>query len=264
MSSFSSLLNRSYKYVVGIIGLQSDDIILTSFPKSGNTWIRFFLCNLISLQEWGGETVTFPKLDATMPELGVSNLLRQWPHATIPRIVKTHKSHWPVFQGCRSILLVRDPRDVMVSYYNFETGKREERFDGSFSEFIRHPKFGIEAWCRHYISWRSNASVLLTYENLKANDVREFRRMLGAIDVEVEQNLIERAAERSQFENIKEVENNTGVRSDGDHFKEGNQFMRKGESRQWAEYFSEKDIRYVSNLLSEHDIDKYDISESGE
>ncbi|MCS3638180.1 hypothetical protein GGQ09_002151 [Salinibacter ruber] len=152
----------------------------------------------------------------------------------------------------------------MVSYYNFETGKREERFDGSFSEFIRHPKFGVEAWCRHYISWRSNASVLLTYEDLKANDVREFRRMLGAIDVEIEQDLIEQAAERSRFENVKKVEQRAGVRSHGEHFKKGKQFMRKGESRQWMKYFSKKDILYTENLLSNYDIDEYDISECDE
>lgn len=250
-----------FNYLIGVIGIRSEDIIITSFPKSGNTWVRFFLCNIISLREWGGETVTFPKLDATMPELGVSNLLMSWPHDTIPRVVKTHKPRWPIFRGNRVILLVRDPRDVMVSYYHFETGKRNGQFSGSFSEFIRHPKFGVEAWCRHYASWRTQATVVLTYAELKKDDVETFDRMLETIGVSLSRTLIRQAAERSRFEKIQEVEEKEGVRENSDHFEEGEQFTRKGETGQWDEYFNTTDLYYTRSLIEEYEIDIYNLSE---
>lgn len=253
------LTSLAWYYSIGLLGLRGDDVLLTSFPKSGNTWIRFFLCNLISLQEWDGEHVTFPELDATMPELGVSNLLRSWPHDTIPRVVKTHKSRWPIFRGNRAILLVRDPRDVMVSYFHYERGKKKGRFRGEFSEFIRHPKFGFQAWCEHYVSWRANASVVLTYERLKSDDVGEFRRMLDAVDITVSDALIEQAAKRSRFEEMKKVEEKEGVRESEDHFEEDKQFMRKGTSGQWPEYFDEFDLEYTRSLLASNDIDRYEI-----
>ncbi len=136
----SNIIQKTVRYAQGIVGLQENDIILTSFPKSGNTWVRFFLCNLISICEWEGKTVDFTTLDQTMPELGIDNLLRPWKHDTVPRIVKTHKHFWSIFLNHKIILIVRDPRDVMVSYYHFETTKERPRFKGTFSEFIRHRK----------------------------------------------------------------------------------------------------------------------------
>ena len=41
-------------YGAGILGLRAQDVILASFPKSGSTWVRFFLCNLVSLRYWEG------------------------------------------------------------------------------------------------------------------------------------------------------------------------------------------------------------------
>ena len=246
-------------YTLGVLGLRNEDIILTSFPKSGNTWIRFFFCNLISLREWDGETVTFPKLDATMPELGVSNLLRSWSHETIPRVVKTHKPRWPVFYGCRSILLVRDPRDVMVSYYHYETDRQDGGSEDSFPEFIRHPKFGVEAWCQHYASWRSNEAVLLRYEDLKEDDVSEFCRMLEELDVSLGRELIEQAAKHSRFEEVRKIEAEMGVREDEGHFEEGKWFTRKGETGQWDEYFAAEDLRYLRSEIEKYQIELYDI-----
>ncbi len=246
-------------YTIGIIGIGGEDVVLTSFPKSGNTWVRFFLCNLISLQEWDGQTVTFTRLDATMPELGRSNLLRNWHYEVIPRVVKTHKPYWPVFDGMRTILLTRDPRDVMVSYYHFEKGKRDGRFDGSFSAFLRHSKFGIRPWCEHLRAWRGNADVVLTYERLKQNDVREFNRMLNAIEVPLPQSLVQQAAERSRFQEIQKIESESGVRREESYFKEGKKFTRKGETGQWEEYFDTTDLKYVSDVMSEYDIEMYNI-----
>ena len=252
-------VSLAWYYSLGLLGLRRSDILLTSFPKSGNTWIRFFLCNLISIEEWDGETVTFPKLDATMPELGVSNLLRSWPHETIPRVVKTHKSHWPFFGERRSILLVRDPRDVMVSYYHFEKGKKQGQFDGSFSAFLHHPKFGLRAWCEHLCSWRDSADVIIAYERLKEDDLREFTRMLDAVDISLSPSLTKRAAERSRFEEVRKIESESGVREKRDHFEEGKRFTRKGETGQWEGYFSADDMDYMRGLVHEYDIEMYEI-----
>lgn len=244
-------------YSLGIIGLNGDDIILTSFPKSGNTWIRFFLCNLVSLKEWDGDTVTFARLDATMPELGVSNLLEAWPHDTIPRVVKTHKPFWPSFAGKRTVLLIRDPRDVMVSYYHFEQNKRRGRSESDFSSFIRQPKYGLKAWCQHYQSWVDKATVCLRYEKLKEDDVKEFSRMLEAIGIEVSRSLIEQAARRSRLKNVRSVEKEHGVRTTGNYFKKGKRFTRKGRTGEWKDYFAEGDIEYYDQLMDKYSIDIY-------
>jgi len=148
----------------------------------------------------------------------------------------------------------------MVSYYHFETGKRNRRFDGPFSEFIRHPKFGVEAWCKHYTSWKPHATLVLSYEQLKDDDVKSLDRMLKGIGVSLEREIIEQAAERSRFEKVQEVEEKEGVRKDGGHFEEGERFTRKGETGQWNEYFTPNDLQYTRSLMEEYEIDMYDIT----
>ena len=245
-------------YGVGILGLREDDVILTSYPKSGNTWIRFFLCNLISLREWDGKTVTFSILNETMPELGVSNLLRDWPHGTIPRFVKTHKEYWPlVFSENRSVLLVRDPKDVMVSYYNYKTGRGD--IDGSvkFSNFIRKPGVGLESWCIHYKSWKDKSDVVIYYEDIKSDDVKEFLNMLNSLRISVEDSLIKEAAQRSQFKEIRKIEKEFGTGEKGSDFKGRRKFTRKGGTGGWKKYFKKSDISYYQNILKKYSIKIY-------
>ncbi len=248
----------AYRYVQGLAGLKSDDVILTSFPKSGNTWVRFFLCNLISLRAWDGEPVTFPRLNATMPELGVSNLLRPWPYeGVLPRIVKTHKPRWPVFKNLRAALLIRDPRDVMVSYYHFERKRVGGRFDGDFATFLRHPDLGLKAWFRHYASWHATCDVCIRYEDLKADDVETFTALLNGLALTFPAPLVEEAAKRSRFERMRKTEADHGISTDKEQFKGGGRFMRSGKTGGWDDYFNEQDRAYYAQLCQRHGLDMY-------
>jgi len=257
-SKITNNLRLLVMYIVGIAGLKEGDIILTSFPKSGNTWIRFFICNIISLKEWDRRTVTFEILNDTMPELGVSNLLRRWPHDSVPRIVKTHKRSWPlIFSGNRSILLVRDPRDVMVSYYQYKRGKEEICENLEFSEFIRNPRVGLESWCRHYESWKSKSDIIIFYEDLKENDIREFSRMLKKLSISIQDGIIEEATRRSRFEEVSKIEDNFGTGKKGSDFKDDQKFTRKGKTGEWRQYFGSDDVKYYDSLMNEYSISIY-------
>jgi len=222
-------MRRAVRYAQGVIGLRNNDIILTSFPKSGNTWVRFFFCHLISLAEWEDKVVDFSTLDSTMPELGVSNLLHPWQHRTIPRIVKTHKGCWPIFRDKKSVLVIRDPRDTMVSFYHFEMAKIVPRFRGSFAEFIRSDAFGLERWFKHYRSWIDRCTVLVKYEDLRSDDVGHFRKMLQSLGIEISDQLLGAAAERSRFGRVQKIEKQYGQTKTG-HFKENYSFARSGKS----------------------------------
>jgi len=147
----------------------------------------------------------------------------------------------------------------MVSYYHFEKGKKQGRFDGSFSSFLHHHEFGLRAWCEHLHSWRDSADVIVTYERLKEDDVREFTRMLDAVDISLPRSIIKQAAERSRFEKVRKIESKSGVREKGDHFKEGERFTRRGETGQWEEYFDAEDLDYTRGLMREYDIEMYEI-----
>jgi len=248
------MLGKITRYAQGIWGLKNDDIILASFPRSGNTWVRFFLCHLISLSELNGKVIDFKTLDAIMPELGINNLTKPWIYKTIPRFVKTHKNCWPFFWSKKSVLIVRDPRDVMVSFYHHHIAKVKPIFSGDFPAFIRHKRLGLPAWFKHYLSWKTQCTTIVTYENLQENDVREFSRLLIGVNIHLASVLIEEAAKRTKFEKIKEIEKQGGL-ARPERFKKNYQGTRQGKIGTWKDYFSNDDIAYYRSLCDKFAVD---------
>lgn len=253
MNYFSrqQLLSKIYLHAVGVLGLNNQDVILTSFPRSGNTWVRFFFCNLISLIYWDGKIVNFEILDETMPEFGVNNLLNSWTYTKLPRIVKTHKSYLPFFSGKKTIMIMRDPRDVVVSYYYFSSNKKTINFDGTFSEFIRHKRLGLESWFRYHKSWENIDKEIFNYENLKDNAHREFSRILNFLEISIPESVVSEAIIRSRFEKVKQNEDRVKHYKETEN-KEGFTFARKGSSGDWVNYFSEEDLSYYNSLVKKY------------
>jgi hypothetical protein len=258
-TNINMLVSKLYKYARNILALKKTDVFLVSFPKSGNTWVRFYLCNLINQipeYHFTDDDIGFKMLDDTMLELGSGSLHQKWPFKGFPRIIKTHLPYKMVLGKRKSILILRDPRDVMVSYYKFETTKTQPRFTGSFENFIRHPKFGVESWCKHSLSWLKIAKSVIRYEDLKTDDVNIFRKLNEFLGVKITESEFEKAIELSRFENIKKVEAVKGAAIPskfGADFK----FARSGNTGQWMEMFSDADIEYVNDVLAAYNIDLY-------
>jgi hypothetical protein len=157
------------------------------------------------------------------------------------------------------VLVTRDPRDVMVSYYKFETTKRKPRFEGNtISQFIRHPKLGIEGWCKHFLSWNKRAGFIIKYEDLKAKDEEIFLKLNDFMGVKINREVFLKTVEQSRFENIKKVENAKGL-ADPSKVEPEFKFMRSGKTGQWKEMFNEDDLNYINQTLQRFSIRLYDI-----
>lgn len=240
--------SRIEKYVItcSALFLRRDDVLLASFPRAGSTWLRLFLCNLISLSEWDGREVNRALMNATMPRLGHDNLFRSWQHATIPRVIRAHRDYSPVFGRIRSFGLLRDPRDVMVSFYHF-TKDRRGLHDEAFRGFIRDPKFGLEKWFKHYRSWRDQWELTLKYEDMLRDPEREFRRVLEFLGVRVAEDLWREAVARASFHESRKAE-----RLGSPAREAGALFFRQGSSGQWRTYFSDEDLAYYRELADRY------------
>src|ERR1017187_7417206 len=85
-----------------------DDVFLTSYPRSGNTWTRFLVGNLI-YQDLG---VSFLNVERLVPDMYKTAdwVMRRLPR---PRVLKSHECFDPRYP--KVIYIVRDPRDVAVS-----------------------------------------------------------------------------------------------------------------------------------------------------
>ena len=247
---------RTLALAQGVAGLRAEDVLLTSFPRSGNTWVRFFLCHLADVLDGRSEATGFERVNAIMPEFGRSNLLRPWSHRGLVRFVKTHAPYNPVFRGHRAVLVIRDPRDVLLSFHRYESHRLRRRVPADLAAHVRHPRFGFEGWFRHTAGWLPHATVVVRYEDLRRDDVAELTRMLAALGQRVPEAAVALAAERSRLERIREAER-TGGAGQGSDFGRGFAFTPEGRSGAGRDALSEADRAVYEDLKRHHGLDLY-------
>lgn len=186
-----------------------DDTFLVSFPRSGNTWTRFLVCNLINPDD----PVNFAQLESRIPEIYdvTDRALRAFPR---PRIIKSHESFDPRYK--KIIYIVRDPRDVLISYYEFQLKRRVITEECSLEEFVPRfmesefePKTG--SWRDHVVSWiatRGGQSnfLLLRYEDMLANTQQESTKIASFLGLDPNPERIERAVALSSVDRMRALE----------------------------------------------------------
>jgi len=192
-----------------------DDVFVVSYPRSGNTWTRFLIGNLISPDD----PVTFANVESRIPEI-YFNPDRRLRRLKRPRILKSHESFQPHYPAV--IYIVRDPRDVAVSYYhhNVKAGNIADNY--AMEDFI--PRFmaaefdtKLGSWSDNVLSWLrlrqgSERFLLLRYEEMKANPAAELRRIaqflgrwnFGRVDTSPDK--LTRAVELSSPQRMRELE----------------------------------------------------------
>ncbi len=185
------------------------DVFLVSYPKSGNTWVRFLIANLVH----SSEPVSFLNIESVVPSIYIlpDRKLRQFP---APRILKSHECYMPRYR--RVIYLVRDPRDVAVSYYYYNMKKRLLREDCTLDQYI--PKFIADEldlksgpWGEHVLSWirmqdTLDQFLLLRYEDMIANPQEELGRVGEYLNLHPDSGQLARAIELSSAKKMRGME----------------------------------------------------------
>jgi hypothetical protein len=202
------------KYVLGLdragkhYTVFPDDTFLVSYPKSGNTWVRFLLANLI----YPNETVGFANINRLLPAPGVlsKRFLRSLPR---PRILKSHETFDVRFR--KVIYLVRDPRDVAISEYHFDLKKRYIEPDLSLEQFVKRFIAGetssYGSWWEHAASWIATrqgnpAFLLVRYEDLLADSIGETRKIAEFLGIPAGPERLQAAVERSSADRMRKLE----------------------------------------------------------
>jgi len=245
---------KAIKLVYPRFGLRDTDVILASYPKSGNTWVRFIWANILSIEETNGGTVDFNRLVNKLGSEYDSHSYRDVDSSEIPRLVKTHRQYDKRrFEINESVYIIRNPFDVMESYHEYRRHKKSASVSESLSTFIRG-KFGIEAWCTHVKSWMRSDAIILRFEDLKKDAYEAFKQAFsegGLIDVE--NKTMKRAVEESTFENLRRLEELYG-RPNQEMFNEGFRFMRTGSIGTWKSY-SDSDLTHIEDTIKAFNLD---------
>lgn len=241
-----------------LVGVSADAYII-SFPKSGRTWVRMLLAQVLA-REYGLKL----NLDLYKMTLG-----RRIPNiATDPRtgnyarlgsagdLKILHR-----FRNKKVIFLVRDPRDVLVSYY-FEWNKRREmKYEKDIHSFIRED-FTLPRIIAFMNLWAEEQRqhpeqfLQVSYESLHADTARELKRMLDFLQIPASEDTIPRAVEQSSFQSMLGMEK--AQRFGDDHrLKPVNPTdrqtykMRRGKVGGYVDYLTREDIHYIDQLLKE-------------
>lgn len=226
-----------------------DDLYLVSYPKSGVTWLSCLLAYLGLRLSNDNREVTVFNVQDYVPDIHVSryiNLDSQMPGLGF-RVIKSHSYFNPDYK--KVIYLVRDPRDVIISYWYYLSTLGQ--YHGSLSDLLRAPEFGVDAWSRHVRGWLeetppSTMINFIRYEDLKARPQFVLKHLLSLFGLYNQDELIDCALDALSFENMRNSE--IEYSSFNPTIPSDHAFMRKGKSGGWREEISESDLRFVENI----------------
>ncbi len=187
-----------------------DDTFVVSYPRSGNTWTRFLIANLVHPTE----AVTFANIERLIPDTSSQSnrALKRTPRA---RIIKTHQYFDHRYK--KMIYIVRDPRDIALSYYAFHRKYRHIRDDYPLEawveDFVRGKLISADwgSWGENVASWlytrgTSPDFLLLRYEDMVENTSGELSRIARHLGIEATPDRLSSAIAKSSADRMRELE----------------------------------------------------------
>lgn len=205
-----------WSYVLGTdragrnFAVYPDDTFVVSYPRSGNTWTRFLIGNLVHPDT----DVTFTNIETLIPDTS-SQSNRALKRTPRPRIIKTHEyfdHRYP-----KTIYIVRDPRDVALSYYDFQRKYRQIEDGYPLKQYVDDFVHGRlisrdwGTWAENVASWISTRAnqhgfLLLRYEDMMHDTVKELARVADFLGIEPTPDRLRQAIERSSADRMRALE----------------------------------------------------------
>lgn len=215
--------------------------VVISFPKSGRTWLRF-----------GLHIAGFPNLHFTHDGF-------EYNDGAKPNLNFDLQQRIAAYGGCERIVYVeRNPHDTIVSLFHQVTGRFDDFFSykGDLSNFIRDPYFGVHNLVRFQRMWRILASKLpvltLTYEEMSADYSYSFKRVAKHFDLQIDDRLILRVAEKASFSSMKEIEKSLSFDEPWLRPRMGAMKVRRGKVGGYKDELSPKDIEYIDQIIDHY------------
>ena len=239
----TSVSNRYYQVTNGVInglfGKQLRITHLVEYPRCGGTWIRHLLQDSMDI-----------------PQYAYDRLLSS------DTIVQCHKL--PNRMIRRAIVVFRDPRDAMVSFYHkkvhYDQKFRDHRpltigsychdpgrdAQDDFLAFLKvqltspdHPRFGFGEFVTRWLAARNTCYA--KYEDFKTDPLTQLGQLTEFLGRSVPREHLEAAIEKNSFANRTKRRSGT-PRTPGQ--SDNHQFERKGIVGDWHNLFNQ-DARRV-------------------
>jgi hypothetical protein len=236
------------------------DICFTGYPKSGSTWLSYILLlltrngetpsdeTLRSCLHWVASSFTYPRSRDELEAL------------PSPRIFKSHMPYHMAFGGnptevpCKYIYIARNPRDVCVSYFYFESDKSwAGNYNGPWEHWLKmflDGKVQRGDWYDHVLSWwqhRDADNILfIRYEDLREDFEATVTGIAKFLDIPLSQELLAKIKEKTSFQIMKQHEF-----SNMHDIEELTDFYRKGRVGSWKDLFTVAQNEYFDAVYQD-------------
>ena len=252
---------------------------IASFPKSGNTWLRAFLCSYLYMNPEDNNfdfdlfknILRFPSSkqyeDIGIKPKNFEDVAKNW-IAVQEKInsnkkinfLKTHNASGGLENSpftnkkntLGAIYLVRDPRDVLVSYsrhLELSIDKTlelvlEDDHKGWLNENKKDVLGEIRgSWAQNYNSWKNyylTEKIIIRYEDLIKDPFNSFSNIIRYLNklfgLEINDEKIKKCIEITDFNKLKNLEMKTGF---VENYNKKEPFFNKGKPNLWQNILDE-------------------------
>jgi estrone sulfotransferase len=232
-----------------------DDIYLVSYPRSGNTWLRAILAEIM----YGNSGESIKDLQYYVPDIHRHTLL----NSVIDRPNHVIKSHHPLRRGIKGIdnyrniiYLIRNPQDVVISYYRYMLHLRN--YDLGFEQFLLdwlNGRIWPCSWHEHVRSWLGQGSetlnlnlYLLKYENLLSQPAIEIANLASQFNIAITSEQIQQAIDKTSVEKM-QIKETHGMPEH--EISQGFQFIRGGSTHPHQLQLSSAQIALINHYFAD-------------
>lgn len=226
------------------------DACVVSFRKSGRTWLRVMLAKILSLKH---------DIKNLGLEVHLMTLFKSAPNVFFSHGGSTANLDFrKLLKRKKIILLVRDPRDAIVSLFHNHT-KRTVLYKEGISEFIRKPDGEFKKMIVFMNNWaeevknRKQGLLLIKYEDMQKDIYKELKKVLNFLNINVDDTIIDEAVRYGSFENMRKMETSGAfkdARMRPRNIDDENSYKtRKGRVGSYKEELNEEDISYLNTEI---------------
>jgi hypothetical protein len=245
MELFKRIRNRiSLPLAHSLIRVHPNDRFTVSYPRSGSTWLRTILANIMMPDGNGDPRI----INTVIPSVSLRRLplIYKCPR---PRIIQSHTGYRKDIP--KAVYLLRDGRDVLVSFYHYlvtryhylvTRGGSEPALDfaGWFQRYEKGhygPRWheNIESWLTTGVDRMGDRLLVIKFEELKDNPEKTAFAISQFLGIPADESRITEAVHMASLDQLRQWERKHW----GEITDPNASFHRGGRTGQYKDYFTD-------------------------